>query len=173
MAFLVAHLPLWLEEVQHGDPIAVRDRFECQFPGCSLRSGSAHHIRFRSQGGPDEPWNEIFGCNVHHLDGVHRGWIRVSGRAPDQLLFELGIRSDGTPVERFFNEERLFPGEGVTRGWPEERCGPRIVDHAERPEDRAALSVDGAALPVDRALFLLDRAPVFADSVKPDGPAPP
>jgi hypothetical protein len=29
-------------------------------------------------------------CAGHHLHGIHRGYIRVSGRAPDGLAWELG-----------------------------------------------------------------------------------
>jgi len=31
---------------------------------------------------------------AHHPHGVHRGWIRVSGRAPDHLVWELGEREE-------------------------------------------------------------------------------
>ena len=108
LAFLIVYLPLWLEQVAHGDPIAVRDRFHCVAPGCTHRCGAAHHIRFRSHGRCDEPWNLVFLCHVHHLEMVHRlGVMKVSGRAPDQLVFWMGIGPDGSPTEVFFNEERI------------------------------------------------------------------
>ena len=108
LAFLVTYLPLWLHEVEHGDPIAVRDHFQCLVPGCTNRCGSAHHLRYRSQGGPDDEWNLAFICHTHHLEMLHqRGFIRVHGRAPDHLVFELGIRPDGTATEVFVNEERI------------------------------------------------------------------
>jgi len=66
-----------------------RDR-HCQVPGCSRPAGHAHHIIPRSQGGPDEDWNLVGLCPAHHLHGVHRGWVRVRGRAPDALVWELG-----------------------------------------------------------------------------------
>jgi hypothetical protein len=50
----------------------------------------SHHIRFRSAGGPDEPWNRTTLCAFHHHRGVHAGSVRIAGRAPDGLLFELG-----------------------------------------------------------------------------------
>ena len=99
--------------VQNGDPVAVRDRFQCQAPGCGCRSGSGHHLRYRSQLGPDEMWNLVFLCLMHHLDGVHRGRMRISGVAPQGLFYELGLRSDGTPTERFCGVERVFPGERI------------------------------------------------------------
>jgi len=108
LAFLVTHLPLWLHEIEHGDAIAVRDRFQCLVPGCTHRCGSPHHLRYRSQGGSDDASNLAFLCHTHHLELLHqRGLIRVHGRAPDNLVFELGIRPDGTAVEVFVNEERI------------------------------------------------------------------
>ena len=105
--FLATYLTLWLHEVQEGDPVAVRDRFRCQVPGCTVRGGSAHHLRFRSQLGPDEMWNLLFLCYLHHIPGVHRRCIRVSGRVPERVVFELGIRPDGTALETYVNEERV------------------------------------------------------------------
>jgi hypothetical protein len=105
--FLATYLPLWFQEVREGDPVAVRDRFRCQIPGCTVCGGSAHHLRFRSQLGPDEMWNLLFLCYLHHVPGVHRRCIRVSGRVPERVVFELGIRPDGTALETFVNEERL------------------------------------------------------------------
>jgi hypothetical protein len=108
LAFLLTYMPLWLHAVEHGDPIAVRDRFACIVPGCTNRCGSPHHLRFRSQGGPDEAWNLAHMCHTHHLELLHQlGFIRVHGRAPDDLVFELGIRPDGTAVEIFVNEKRV------------------------------------------------------------------
>jgi len=34
-------------------------------------------------------------CLAHHLHGVHKGYVRVRGRAPDQLEWELGEEEDG------------------------------------------------------------------------------
>jgi hypothetical protein len=108
LAFLVTYLPLWLHEVEHGDPIAVRDHFHCLVPGCTHRCGSAHHMRYRSHQGPDDEWNLAFLCHTHHLELLHdHGFIRVHGRAPDHLIFELGIRLDGTAMQVFVNEERV------------------------------------------------------------------
>jgi len=104
--FLATYLPLWFEEVRDGDPVAVRDGFRCRIPGCTVRGGSAHHLRFVSQLGPDEMWNLLFVCYTHHLLGIHRRRIRVHGRVGESVVFELGIRPDGTALETFVNEER-------------------------------------------------------------------
>lgn len=124
LAFLVTYLPLWLHEVEHGDPIAVRDRFQCLAPGCTNRCGSGHHVRHRSHGGPDDQWNLAFLCHTHHLELLHeRGFIRVTGRAPDDLLFELGIRRDGTAMEVFVNEERVDDPATLVPGTPRRSRG--------------------------------------------------
>jgi len=68
-----------------------RDRGLCQVPGCSRPAVHAHHIQFRSAGGGDEPENLVSLCAVHHLRGVHMGYLRVRGRAPDRLRWELGV----------------------------------------------------------------------------------
>jgi len=52
-------------------------------------------------------WNLVFVCPTHHLDGIHRGFVRVTGRAPDDLEFALGVRSDGTALDRFHGERRI------------------------------------------------------------------
>jgi hypothetical protein len=67
-----------------------RDRGFCQVPGCSRAAAHAHHVTFRSRGGGDEPENLVSVCAAHHLHGIHRGWIRVSGTAPDGLRWEVG-----------------------------------------------------------------------------------
>jgi hypothetical protein len=70
----------------------------CQVPGCSRAATHAHHVLFRSMGGGDEPENLVGLCTAHHLHGVHMGWIRVRGRAPDQLRWELGVRLGVAPT---------------------------------------------------------------------------
>jgi hypothetical protein len=72
--------------------ILERDGGVCQVPGCSRAADHVHHIRFRSVGGSDDPGNLTSVCSVRRLQGIHRGRIRVSGTAPDQLRCELGIR---------------------------------------------------------------------------------
>jgi hypothetical protein len=64
-----------------------RDGYRCQVPGCSRTASHAHHIELRSQGGKDEMSNLTSLCVAHHLRGVHKGRIRVTGKAPDQLVW--------------------------------------------------------------------------------------
>jgi 5-methylcytosine-specific restriction endonuclease McrA len=80
-----------------------RDGWRCTVPGCtSQRSLHAHHIVFRSAGGGDEDANLTTLCAFHHQRGVHAGVIRVSGRAPDGLVFEL-------PLGRFGAGDVVLP----------------------------------------------------------------
>jgi hypothetical protein len=67
----------------------LRDGYRCQVPACSRTAEHAHHIIRRSQGGKDELPNLTSVCAAHHLRGIHGGRIRVSGRAPDQLVWTL------------------------------------------------------------------------------------
>src|SRR5512138_1094774 len=66
-----------------------RDLGRCQFPGCSLRAVHAHHVIPKSRGGTDDPENLVALCACHHLRGIHGGYIRVWGRAPDHLVWEV------------------------------------------------------------------------------------
>jgi len=80
----------------------VRDEFWCTAPGCTSRNElESHHIIYRSARGPDEPWNRTTLCWFHHHAGIHGRGMRVAGRAPDRLFFELGMRRDGPPLARY------------------------------------------------------------------------
>jgi hypothetical protein len=57
-----------------------------------------HHVLYRSAGGGDERENLVALCAAHHLHCVHLGWIRVRGRAPDGLTWELGVRAQAPPL---------------------------------------------------------------------------
>jgi hypothetical protein len=72
--------------------VRARDLGWCLVPGCSRPATDAHHVLFRSLGGGDEPPNLASFCSPHHLRGVHMGNVRVWGRAPDGLVWELGER---------------------------------------------------------------------------------
>ncbi|TMA36084.1 MAG: HNH endonuclease [Deltaproteobacteria bacterium] len=81
-----------------------RDGWRCTVPGCSsYRNLHDHHIQFRSHGGPDDLWNRTALCAAHHQRSVHEGIgrirIRIRGRAPGALRFELPLVIYG-PGER-------------------------------------------------------------------------
>jgi hypothetical protein len=85
-----------------------RDGWRCSVPGCtSQRSLQAHHIRFRSAGGGDESANLTTLCAAHHHRGVHAGAVRICGRAPDALWFELGVRAGQPPLTRYRSGDRV------------------------------------------------------------------
>ena len=46
----------------------------------------------RSGRGSDDPENLISLCAAHHLHGIHGGRMRVTGTAPDKLVWEFGLR---------------------------------------------------------------------------------
>jgi hypothetical protein len=88
--------------------VFARDGWRCTVPGCtSYRNLHDHHVRFRSAGGSDALANRTTLCAFHHLRGVHAGRIRVSGRAPGALRFELGLRPGAPPLVRYEPGERL------------------------------------------------------------------
>jgi hypothetical protein len=96
---LLAHaIATWLQQAAPFEDYAdfERDGWRCTVPGCTARKNlQSHHIRFRSAGGPDEPWNRTTLCAHHHQRGVHGsfgGTVRIRGTAPDGLVFELGGR---------------------------------------------------------------------------------
>jgi hypothetical protein len=78
--------------------VLARDRWLCQVPVCSRAAAQVHHIEYRSQGGTDDPSNLVSLCAAHHLHGVHIGAIRVTGKAPDQLRWEVRGRSGWEPL---------------------------------------------------------------------------
>jgi hypothetical protein len=75
-----------------------RDGWRCTVPGCtSYRNLHSHHIVFRSDDGSDESWNRTSLCAAHHQRCVHEGLgrIRIQGRAPEALRFELPLVTYG------------------------------------------------------------------------------
>ena len=90
-------LEVWgspLARVQTAHRVFERDGWRCTVPGCSsFRNLHDHHIVFRSAGGGNGLENRTTLCAWHHLRGVHAGRVRCTGRAPERLRFELGVRS--------------------------------------------------------------------------------
>jgi hypothetical protein len=84
------------------DPVIERDGYRCAVPGCSSRRNlHDHHIEFRSAGGSDAQGNRITLCAFHHQRCLHAGLLRIRGRAPAELVFELGLRSHAPPLARY------------------------------------------------------------------------
>jgi len=92
--------------------VFARDGWRCTVPGCSsYRELHDHHIRFRSAGGSDAESNRTTLCAWHHLRGVHAGpaRLRLRGRAPRRLHFELGLRPGAPALLRYDADDRLRP----------------------------------------------------------------
>ncbi len=86
-----------------------RDGWRCTVPGCSShRNLHAHHIVFRSAGGGDALDNQTTLCAFHHQRGVHAGLVRIQGRAPEGVTYELGLRPGLPPLERYRSGDRLL-----------------------------------------------------------------
>jgi hypothetical protein len=97
-----------------------RDGHRCQVPGCSRAAVHAHHVRYRSRGGGDEAANLVSLCAAHHLHGVHRGFVRVRGVAPDGLAWELGERAGADPGSSSAPSGAWIrsPAGATLPGWP-------------------------------------------------------
>ena len=91
-----------------------RNGGKCQVPGCSLPARHVHHIRYRSHGGTNDPWNEVALCVAHHLHGIHEGRLSVTGRAGERLEWrfsdgEIWITLGDNDVRRADAEHVLEP----------------------------------------------------------------
>ena len=100
------------ERVRAAHRVFARDGWRCTVPGCSsYRELHDHHIRFRSAGGSDAESNRTTLCAWHHLRGVHAGpaRLRLRGKAPRRLRFELGLRREAPALLRYDAGDRLSP----------------------------------------------------------------
>ena len=88
--FLEVWKPLVKRRRTQSQRVRERDLGNCQVPMCSRRAAHAHHVDPRSHLGPNIDPNLVGICSCHHLRGVHGGYIRVSGTAPNGLVWELG-----------------------------------------------------------------------------------
>jgi len=93
----------WLQEDPERRPVRAkilkRDRYRCVVPVCRNRDHlEDHHLKYRSRGGGDEDENRTTLCHAHHRHGVHRGYIKITGKAPHALRFEIGCRPGKPPL---------------------------------------------------------------------------
>ena len=88
--FLEVWKPLVKKRRTQSQRVRERDLGHCQVPGCSRRAAHAHHVDPRSHLGPNADHNLVGICPVHHLVGIHKGYVRVAGTAPNGLVWELG-----------------------------------------------------------------------------------
>ncbi len=99
----------WLAVPKHRDPVFERDGWRCAVPACSSRCElHDHHVRFRSLGGDENLDNRITVCAAHHLRGIHMGRVRATGRAPSEMVWELGCSQTGSqPYMRLVGDRYL------------------------------------------------------------------
>jgi hypothetical protein len=90
--FIETWKPLVKNRRTRSQRVRERDLGHCTVPGCSRGSAHSHHVHSRGQGGGNEDENQTGICSPHHLRGVHGGYLRVWGRAPDALTWEFGGR---------------------------------------------------------------------------------
>ena len=89
----------WERRPRHRDPIFERDGWRCAVPACTARSSlHDHHVLYRSRGGDNARNNRVAICAAHHLNGIHRFRIRVTGVAPHDLTWTIGIRRGRPPL---------------------------------------------------------------------------
>ncbi len=97
LAAIAEHfIATWKGQVRKPPPrrrrVLGRKAGRCQVPGCSRSATHEHHVVYRSRGGSDDESNRAAVCAAHHLHGIHMGYVRVTGQAPDGLRWELGVR---------------------------------------------------------------------------------
>jgi len=95
-AMLDHAIATWLEAGAQFHDYAdfTRDGYRCTVPACTARRNlQSHHIHFRSACGPDVAWNRTTLCAYHHHRGVHAGSLALRGKAPDELIYKLGVGS--------------------------------------------------------------------------------
>lgn len=90
-------------------PTLERDGWICQTPVCSGRGPlHRHHAKPLGAGGLDVDWNITSLCAGHHIGHVHTmRSVRVVGRAPDGLMWQVGCRGDSEPLLRFMGEVKV------------------------------------------------------------------
>ncbi len=90
--------------------VYARDGWRCMAPGCtSCAQLEDHHVLYRAHGGDDAPDNRVTLCRFHHQRGEHGGAMRVRGRAPLELDFELAGRRYRNELEVARPEELESP----------------------------------------------------------------
>jgi len=75
-----------------------RDLGLCTVPGCSRPACDGHHVIFRSQGGATDEKNETSLCKAHEQQCVHNRSVLVTGEAPHNLRWQLGVRPGYPPL---------------------------------------------------------------------------
>jgi hypothetical protein len=97
----------------------------CAVPGCSRPAQESHHMKYRSQGGSDDPSNLVGLCAMHHRLGVHSGHLEVSGTAGEHVEWKFG--NGERWITRADNSVFIDLGDDV---WP--RPGREVYPRRDR-----------------------------------------
>jgi len=98
----------WTRQPRHRDPIFERDGWRCAVPACTARASlHDHHVVYRSEGGSHAWGNRVAICAAHHIHGIHGMRIKVSGVAPHDLTWEIGLRRPRPPLLRTHGDRYL------------------------------------------------------------------
>jgi len=81
------------DQNDEADRVLGADRHRCQSGVRRPRARASRRIS--SQGGSNDESNLLCLCAAHHLFGIHDERMRVSGTAPDKLIWEFGCAAAG------------------------------------------------------------------------------
>jgi len=99
------------------NPALERDGWRCAAPACrSIGTGNLHehHVEFRATGGAVRSMSNLISlCVGHHLGLLHDGKMRCSGRAPDELVWEMGTEPGRDPFLVYEGLEKLIFRSGT------------------------------------------------------------
>jgi hypothetical protein len=122
-----------------------RAQHRCEVPGCrSSKHLTIHHIVFRSHGGSHAAWNLVVLCNGHHRL-LHVGFLRITGRAPDNLLFErngVRMRAAGDVSELLLTAKTRKPVAPRPQGRDTHALKRHVANASRSRADVAALCAD-------------------------------
>jgi hypothetical protein len=106
--------------------VRLRDGNICANPHCGCREGlQAHHLKFRSEGGRTELWNEVLLCpRCHAL--IHQGLLEVRGDPAGELEWKPAAEKLGRLDLDLAEERRELAEVPVVRvPEPARGAGPR------------------------------------------------
>ncbi len=114
--FMLAHDNPDTRKSMRRHRIIARDDFRCGIPTCTSRANlHAHHVWWRSNGGPDNAWNLLTLCVAHH-QMVHDGTIEVGGWAPWAIIIRLGVHPRSNRADLCFRNG-LQTTDETAREW--------------------------------------------------------
>jgi hypothetical protein len=134
--------------------VLMRNGGLCSVPGCSRAAVHVHHIVFRSRGGRKIPENEIGLCAVHHLHGIHMGYLEVTGRAGERLHWKFAT-GEAVPTEEWvtFGDDDVRRADFGGAAGAGARAGPAA---SAAPDGGAVTDVEPVGTSGDGAAAVTD-----------------